>query len=66
MHNTLVCLISSLALLNPTAFCRKVLLRDTNAKGKQSKIEPTEKGLKIVTTAQASVLADDADLLIWL
>ena len=31
-------------------------------KAKQSKIEPTEKGLKIVTTAQASVLADDADL----
>ena len=35
---------------------------DYKYKGKQSKIEPTEKGLKIVTTAQASVLADDTDL----
>jgi len=35
---------------------------DYKYKGKQSKIEPSEKGLKIVTTAQASVLADDADL----
>ena len=57
-----VCLISSIALLNPTAAFAEGTCADYKYKGKQSKIEPTEKGLKIVTTAQASVLADDADL----
>ena len=57
-----VCLISSIALLNPLAAIAEGTCADYKYKGKQSKIEPTEKGLKIVTTAQASVLADDADL----
>ena len=57
-----VCLISSLAFLNPTAAFAEGTCEGYKYKGKQSKIEPTEKGLKIVTTAQAPVLADDADL----
>ena len=54
-------LISSLALLIPTV-ANAETCADYKYKGKQSKIEPTEKGLKIVTTAQASVLVDDTDL----
>ena len=57
-----VCLISSLALFNPTAAMAEGTCSDYKYKARQSKVEPTEKGLKIVTTAQASVLADDADL----
>ena len=55
-------LISFLALITPTAAMAEGTCADYKYKGKQSKIEPTEKGLKIVTTAQASVLADDTDL----
>ena len=54
-------LISTLSLLIP-AEANAETCADYKYKGKQSKIEPTEKGLKIVTTAQASVLADDTDL----
>ena len=57
-----VCVISSLALLNPTAAMAEGTCADYKYKARQSKVEPTEKGLKIVTTAQASVLADDVDL----
>ena len=57
-----VCLISSLALLNPTAAMAEGTCADYRYKARQSKVEPTEKGLKIVTTAQAAVLADDVDL----
>ena len=57
-----ICLISSLALLAPSSAIAEGTCAEYKYKGKQSKIEPTEKGLKIVTTAQASVLADDADL----
>ena len=55
-------LLSSLSLLNPTAVIAEGTCAEYKYKARQSKIEPTEKGLKIVTTAQASVLADDADL----
>ena len=55
-------LISFLALITSTAAIAEGTCADYKYKGKQSKIEPTEKGLKIVTTAQASVLADDTDL----
>ena len=54
-------LISSLALLVP-AVANAETCADYKYKRKQSKIDPTEKGLKIVTTAQASVLVDDTDL----
>ena len=54
-------MISSLALLIPAA-ANAGTCAEYKYKGKQSKIEPTEKGLKIVTTAQAAVLADDTDL----
>jgi len=54
-------LISTLSLLIPAA-ANAETCSEYKYKGKQSKIEPTEKGLKIVTTAQASVLADDTDL----
>ena len=54
-------LISTLSLLTPAA-ANAETCAEYKYKGKQSKIEPTEKGLKIVTTAQASVLADDTDL----
>ena len=57
-----ICLISSIALLAPSSAIAEGTCAEYKYKGKQSKIEPTEKGLKIVTTAQASVLADDADL----
>ena len=57
-----VCLISSIALFTPPSVMAEGTCAEYKYKGKQSKIEPTEKGLKIVTTAQASVLADDADL----
>ena len=55
-------LISCLALLTPAAAIAEGTCAEYKYKARQSKIEPTEKGLKIVTTAQASVLADDADL----
>ena len=58
-----LCLVSSLALLNPTAAMAEGTCADYKYKAKESKIEPTDKGLKIVTTAQASVLADDTDLI---
>ena len=54
-------LISFLSLLTPAA-ANAETCAEYKYKGKQSKIEPTEKGLKIVTTAQAAVLADDTDL----
>ena len=54
-------LISTLSLLTPAA-ANAETCAEYKYKGKQSKIEPTEKGLKIVTTAQAAVLADDTDL----
>ena len=57
-----ICLISSLALLAPSSAIAEGTCAEYKYKARQSKIEPTEKGLKIVTTAQASVLADDADL----
>ena len=57
-----ICLLAFFALLAPTSAIAEGTCAEYKYKGKQSKIEPTEKGLKIVTTAQASVLADDADL----
>ena len=57
-----VCLISSLALLTPTAAMAEGTCADYRYKARESKVEPTEKGLKIVTTSQAAVLADDVDL----
>ena len=55
-------LISTISLLTPAA-ANAETCAEYKYKGKQSKIEPTEKGLKIVTTAQAAVLADDKNLM---
>ena len=52
-----LCLVSSLALLNPTAAMAEGTCADYKYKAKESKIEPTDKGLKIVTTAQASAVS---------
>jgi hypothetical protein len=49
-------------LLTPFSANAESSCSDYKYKSGQSKVEPTEKGLKIVVTNQASVLMDDADL----
>ena len=55
-------LLTSLSFLTPSIANAEDSCASYKYKGGQSKLEPTEKGLKIVVTKQVAVLADDADL----